>query len=560
MSNKLRSLVYLGLEEEMLNKLSFRTKLLLLCGLIATVGAFIGIVNYIGLKQVSSQYEFITTKSEPKIHMIDKMFLDFRRVRITVRTLGLPGLPKADAEQSIKDAQTAIADYNKTREEYIALGFIPGQKEIFDKLDAEWVEFQKIGTLVVGYYKTGKAEDYDKMIKIFFHECPDRARAFTKLVNEIISFHEAVIAKKVAEASHDSALLNTISISVLVVGLSLGLIIGFIFSNNIAKTLNGVSSSLSSGAHAVSEAAEQIAAASHELSESATEQASSLQETTSSIEETSAMVNKNAENAMKSAGISLKGQESAIKGKKAVQEMVLSIDEISKNNSEIMLQVEEGNREISEIVKVIAEIGNKTKIINDIVFQTKLLSFNASVEAARAGEQGKGFAVVAEEVGNLARMSGTAAKEISDMLEESIHKVEEIVDRTKTRVEKFVLIGKEKVQSGTVVANHCNDILDEIVTNVESVNSLVTEISVASQEQAGGIREITKALTQLDQVGHQNTAASQQASASAQELNNQVVELRLMVEKLNVVMSGAKESNIRAERHDKLQAFYEQKA
>jgi methyl-accepting chemotaxis protein len=85
------------------------------------------------------------------------------------------------------------------------------------------------------------------------------------------------------------------------------------------------------------------------------------------------------------------------------------------------------NDEISSIVKVIAEIGDKTKVINDIVFQTKLLSFNASVEAARAGEQGKGFAVVAEEVGNLATMSGKAAEEISSMLGDSMGKVELIV-------------------------------------------------------------------------------------------------------------------------------------
>lgn len=100
--------------------------------------------------------------------------------------------------------------------------------------------------------------------------------------------------------------------------------------------------------------------------------------------------------------------------------MIHSITEISESNDRIMSQVADGNRKISEIVQVISEIGNKTKVINDIVFQTKLLSFNASVEAARAGEHGKGFAVVAEEVGNLAQMSGNAAKEISDMLNGSV--------------------------------------------------------------------------------------------------------------------------------------------
>jgi hypothetical protein len=94
-----------------------------------------------------------------------------------------------------------------------------------------------------------------------------------------------------------------------------------------------------------------------------------------------------------------------------------AIMEIQETNKKLVDDVLEGNRKISEIVELVKEIGNKTKVINDIVFQTKLLSFNASVEAARAGEHGKGFAVVAEEVGNLASMSGQASKEISALLE-----------------------------------------------------------------------------------------------------------------------------------------------
>ena len=205
-----------------------------------------------------------------------------------------------------------------------------------------------------------------------------------------------------------------------------------------------------------------------------------------------------------------------------------------------MIQINESNREISEIVKVIAEIGNKTKVINDIVFQTKLLSFNASVEAARAGEQGKGFAVVAEEVGNLAEMSGKAAKEITGMLDDSIQKVEDIVKNTKLRIETLIVVGKEKVQAGTVMAGRCDDVLSEIVLNVSNVNSFVSEISIASQEQAQGIREINKAIAQLDQVGHQNTSASEQASATAQDLNQQVLTLRSMVNVLNETLLGVK--------------------
>ena len=524
----------------MLKSLSLKTKLLLLCLTIAMGSLIVGGVNYYGLEEVTEEYDFLTTKSYPKISLVDKMFLDFRRVRITLRTLGLVGLSKVDADAAIKDAVESIAHYNESKQEYEAMGFIPGQKEIYSKLDLQWGAFQEVGARVIALYKTGKSEDKQAMMQIFITECPDISKAYTVLIKEMQSFHEKIVSEKIQEANKHATSSKLASLTCLIIILSFSLITAFLFSNNISKKLSEISASLSQGANSVSVAATQIASASEELSQSAVEQASSLQETTTSIEETSAMVSKNADNAKKSTEVSMKGQDSALRGKKAVEEMVLSIDEISKNNADIMIQVNEGNREISEIVKVIAEIGNKTKIINDIVFQTKLLSFNASVEAARAGDQGKGFAVVAEEVGNLAEMSGNAAKEITEMLDGSIVKVEDIVKRTKIRVENLILLGKEKVQTGTVMAERCNDVLNEIVLNVSNVNSYVSEISIASQEQAQGIREINRAITQLDQVGHQNTSASEQASATAQDLNQQVHSLRSMVDSLNETLLGIK--------------------
>jgi methyl-accepting chemotaxis protein len=219
------------------------------------------------------------------------------------------------------------------------------------------------------------------------------------------------------------------------------------------------------------------------------------------------------------------------------------MDEISQSNESIMAQINESNQKMGEIVRVIQEIGNKTKVINEIVFQTKLLSFNASVEAARAGEHGKGFAVVAEEVGNLAQMSGNAAKEISDMLDGSISKVDFIVNETKSKVEHLVAQGKGKVESGVRVARQCSDVLNEIVHNVSKVSTLSQEISQASKEQAQGVTEINKAMGQLDTVNQQNTTTSQEASTSAQQLSSEAVILKGIVEDLVYVVQGRRADN-----------------
>jgi len=212
--------------------------------------------------------------------------------------------------------------------------------------------------------------------------------------------------------------------------------------------------------------------------------------------------------------------------------------EINESNAHIMEQIDESNKRIAEIVKVINDIGVKTKVINDIVFQTKLLSFNASVEAARAGEHGKGFAVVAEEVGNLAQMSGNAAKEITTMLTSSTEKVESIVKDTKTKVEALISVGKSKVEAGTTIAHQCGDVLNEIVDNVSKVSNMAVEISAASDEQAQGVGEISKAMHQLDQVTQQNTQASQELASSAETLAHQSTSVRATVNSLTKTIYG----------------------
>jgi len=203
----------------------------------------------------------------------------------------------------------------------------------------------------------------------------------------------------------------------LVLMILLSLVAAFIVGGAIARPLENVIANLRRESKEANDSSQNIASASHQLAQSATEQASALQETASSIEEMSAMITKNADNAAKSGTAARNSSEVANKGKQASEQMIQAINDINLSNASIMKQIEESNQQISDITKVIAEIGNKTKVINDIVFQTKLLSFNASVEAARAGEHGKGFAVVAEEVGNLAQMSGNAAKEIAEMLD-----------------------------------------------------------------------------------------------------------------------------------------------
>jgi methyl-accepting chemotaxis protein len=310
------------------------------------------------------------------------------------------------------------------------------------------------------------------------------------------------------------------------------------YARSLAEKLTDLASGLREGASTVGGTSAQVAEVSSRLSEASTEQAASLQETVSSIDEISAMVQRNADSASSSLKATEKSTVAAQEGKERVEYMLEAIGDISKENEAIMNSISKSNSEISEIVRVIREIADKTKVINDIVFQTKLLSFNASVEAARAGEHGKGFAVVAEEVGNLASMSGKAATEISEMLDKSVHKVNTIVENTKTLMDGLMKSSKDKVDVGNKTAKECARALDEILTHVSAVNELVAEIATASQEQSSGVREITKAMAELDQVTQSNSSIANESAHTSQDLKEQSERLSHYVQQLSYIVQG----------------------
>ncbi|MFG1503300.1 methyl-accepting chemotaxis protein [Halobacteriovorax sp. ZH5_bin.2] len=309
------------------------------------------------------------------------------------------------------------------------------------------------------------------------------------------------------------------------------------FSKSIKKII-GLSERLRDSSQVTEKSSTNMSMASSKVSSSVTQQASAIQETVATLNEITAMVNKSVENAKVSSQKADESQRVALQGKSAVNEMVEAIGQINGNNEDIMKEMNRNNEEIVKIVDVINEISEKTKVINDIVFQTKLLSFNASVEAARAGEHGKGFAVVAEEVGNLAQMSGNAALEIEELLGGSIKKVQSIVDETQVNVKKLISEAQTSITKGVDVSENCGKILDSVVENVDAVTKMMTEISTASEEQAEGINNISDAMNELDEVTHTNSTIAQETSGFAESLSEQTSILNGIVEELESEVLG----------------------
>ncbi len=330
----------------------------------------------------------------------------------------------------------------------------------------------------------------------------------------------------------------TVSLSLSVVVTLLALVFAFVMTNKISASLQSVKTELVKAFDLIEANSSKVAKAAEDLSESTTEQASAIQETSSSMEEMNSMIKKTADSAGESMKLSKSSTENTNKGRRTSEVLIQSVDEIEHGNKMILDEVQRSNEKIGEIVDLINEISTKTKVINDIVFQTKLLSFNASVEAARAGEQGKGFAVVAEEVGNLAEMSGKAATEISAMLDNSTQRVKLVIDETRKGVDGIMQKGNETVKKGIMIANETAKILSIIGEDVKLVDANITEISVASDEQSKGAGQVAQALHQLNQSTQTNSGLSQDLFSYSKELLEQTDILKISVIELEKVIEG----------------------
>lgn len=324
------------------------------------------------------------------------------------------------------------------------------------------------------------------------------------------------------EAMYTASLANTIMTWGLLITVVLGIVLSWIIIKAITGPIIKISNGLRDSSNQVSSASGQLSEASQELSSSSNQQAASIEETSSSLEEITGMVTNNVENAKRCVEISQAVNESSQKGNSSMKDLI-----------ESMQNILESNEKIQQLVKVIGEIGEKTAIIDEIVFQTKLLSFNASVEAERAGEHGRGFAVVAQEVGNLAQMSGKAATEISTIVKESIKNAEAITTEN-----------KKKVESGNQIVKYSAEVLKEIseqtIVLLENINSILS----ASKDQATGINQINIAVTQLDKATQENAAMAEETASSSEELNAQAEYLNGMVRELTAIVTGSTQETV----------------
>ena len=273
--------------------------------------------------------------------------------------------------------------------------------------------------------------------------------------------------------------------------------------NRAVEAMRGMLRGISDTAEQTAAAALQVSAAAEGLSLGVQEQATSLEETAASLEEMTSSVRYNADNTSEANQLAITSRSAAEQGGQVVTHAISAMDEISSSSQKIV---------------------DITSVIDEIAFQTNLLALNAAVEAARAGEQGRGFAVVAAEVRRLAQRSATAAKEIDVLIRNSAH----------------------QVAGGAKLVSQSGQTLEDIVSAVTRVTDLVGDITSASQEQAQGIEQVNKAVSQMDQITQTNAAQTEELNSTAQALTSQAEQLQTLVTRFkldNAVTTQGRETD-----------------
>ncbi len=492
----------------MLNNMTIKSRLTFVIGLLSMLLIGVGSLGIYGLNQTNdafrSTYEDRAVPLGDLALIVDRM----QRIRLNTTVSAYARKPEeVKARQALNDQRDA--EIATTWQKYLATNLTPIEKTLIEQFNDQWKAYVESRSLTMNLATTG---DFDAAIENATANAGKRFDEAHATMFELLALQRDEGAKEFAMAQDNYEVIFMTSITVIALGIALAIFIGFLLIRAIINPLNeaiAVANAVASGdltsridANSTNETGrllqalktmndnlvdlvskvragtDQIATASGEIASGNTDLSQRTEEQASSLEELTSTVRQNSDNARQANQLAASASEIAVKGGDVVGQVV-----------QTMSSINESSKKIVDIISV----------IDGIAFQTNILALNAAVEAARAGEQGRGFAVVATEVRTLAQRSAAAAKEIKELISDSVAKVED----------------------GTRLVDEAGTTMDEIVTAVKRVTDIMSEISAASHEQSSGIEQVNQAVTQMDEVTQQNAALVEQAAAAAESMSDQ---------------------------------------
>lgn len=499
----------------MLKNMTIKSKLALVIGMLSVLLVGVGALGLYGIDQSNDGLK--TVYQDRTVVLGDLSLILDRMHRVRLNAVMAANIQDvAVAKQRAAMTAERDAEINVTWQKFMATYLTPEEEKLANNFAQQWPIYKEARDRTMNLAMAG---NFEVAADNATNDAAPSFDAVHQTMFDLIELQSKVAGQEYAEAQSNYNFVFTITGAAIGLGVVLAIIIGLLMiraivgplneavvvANAVAsgdltsrievnstnetgrllqalKTMNEnlieLVSKVRTGTDQIATASGEIASGNTDLSQRTEEQASSLEETASSMEELTSTVKQNADNARQANQLAAGASEVAVKGGAVVGQVV-----------QTMSSINESSKKIVDIISV----------IDGIAFQTNILALNAAVEAARAGEQGRGFAVVATEVRTLAQRSAAAAKEIKELISDSVAKVED----------------------GTRLVDEAGTTMDEIVTAVKRVTDIMSEISAASHEQSAGIEQVNQAVTQMDEVTQQNAALVEEAAAAAESMSDQ---------------------------------------
>jgi len=482
--------------------------------------------NYNRVKHIDSEVVQVSGNTVPSVAQLGgvqlRVFRNLELLRQHAATTDPAEMARLEAERKANSAKSSSA-----LQEYEALPFADGEKELYEKVKQERAAFNDIAADIEKVSRSGDPKSNEMVAEIINTRLAPAAVKLSDAVQAVIDLNNNGSKRglQLVRGAVSATVQGTIIGLLLAIALSVVITLLIVRSitvplsktvaaldrvaegdltvvvdvdtqdelglmakalNTAVEKLNSTMQEVADSAANASSSSQQLAAASEAIASGAQEQAASLEETSASLEEITSTVRQSADNAQQASQLASSSKDSALQGQEVVAKAITAMSEINAASAKI-----------SDIIST----------IDEIAFQTNLLAVNAAVEAARAGDEGRGFAVVASEVRSLAQRSAVAAKEIKVLIQDSLR----------------------KVNAGSELVNRSGETLHGIVGSVKRVTDIVSEMAAAAGEQSAGVEQVNTAMTQMDQVTQGNSAQTEELSATAESLSEQAAHLLELV-------------------------------